>query len=156
METTCTFRVSGCERSVEAYVENGLYIAESKSGNGKTYLCKSLKKYAAHGEKVLGYTYDDYMYMVSISKELEKKPKLVMIDRYDMYANTIDDALIKTSKDAIVVVCLNQEYIEGDIGHCELKLTKDAIEINPIGTAAAEWAETLPMGEDGKRIIPTF
>lgn len=43
-----------------------------------------------------------------------------------------------------------------DIGHCELKITKDAIEINPIGTAAAEWAETLPMGEDGKRIIPTF
>lgn len=79
-----------------------------------------------------------------------------MIDRYDMYANTIDDEIIKASKDAVVVVDLKQEDIESDVNFCELKVTKDAIEVNPIGTAAAEWAETLPMGEDGKRIIPTF
>lgn len=73
MKKTCTFRVSGCERSVEAYVENGLYIAESKSGNGKTYLCKLLKEYAGCGEQVFGYSYNDYVAEFDVRIGLKKE-----------------------------------------------------------------------------------
>ena len=137
---TTTFALTGYRMGIEVNVEKGLLIPEDRSATGKTYLCNLLKRYKTYGEPVLGISYTDYINDIDIRNCLRDKPKLIMIDRYDMFCGAFDEELIEASKNAVVVVDLKEGSITDAEQTCELSLKGDKIEINPFGTRIEERA----------------
>lgn len=84
-------------------ISDGLYELQ---GTGKTWLCKSLRNMYNHGEKVLGYSYDDYKAGIDLAELINKDPDLevLMIDRYIMFDGKYENEIIKYSQHCIVLM----------------------------------------------------
>lgn len=109
----------------------GIYIIDSVSAIGKTYLCNFLKECNMAGYQVMGYTYSDYKLGLPIENILVPgKYKVVLLDRYDMYEGVGVKEINECSKDTIILVDSKSEYhISDNDDWCTLKRTQDTIEV---------------------------
>lgn len=111
-------------------LDNGIYVFESESATGKTYLCKHLKKLRAYGEPVASFTYNDILLGNSI-ESVFKNCKLVVLDRYDLYKEVGHDLMRMYKDKAIILIDCKLGFIEGiDSETCFIDLTKNNIEVS--------------------------
>lgn len=84
---------------------NELYVFDSESAAGKTYLFKQLRTMQLAGEPVFTYTYEDKLLGLKLEERLVPgKFKVIMLDRYDMYFGECAEILKKCREGAIVLV----------------------------------------------------
>ena len=73
------------------YIEKGLYVFEIKSGTGKTCLCNTVKRCRLYGRPVSAYSYDDLSNGLRPLDICKPTDRIVVFDRYDIYAGLFDD-----------------------------------------------------------------
>lgn len=112
-------------------LENGVYVFDEKSATGKTRLCKELKELRKLGEPVIGYTYGDDKLGISLVDITSKiKPKVLMLDRYDMYNGTFNKNLDEWAKDTIVLIdCKGDLETEISTDWCTIEMGAKEIEV---------------------------
>lgn len=109
----------------------GIYIIDSVSAIGKTYLCNFLKECNMAGYQVMGYTYSDYKLGLPIENILVPgKYKVVLLDRYDMYFGVGKELLSKCAKDTIILIDYKgRRLIAEEEDWCTIERTQDTIEV---------------------------
>lgn len=91
--------------SIKVDLPIGLWAFTSASATGKTWLCKCLNDLEVMGKPVCGYSYNDYLCGRDLHAILTNpKYKLIMLDRYDMYAGIEVEAIREKAKSAIVLL----------------------------------------------------
>lgn len=113
----------------------GLYLFDGESGSGKTYLCNTVMKLYEAGLPVVGYTYQDYLKHVDLGSLIrERKPELLVIDRYDQYMCDVGivNAIRSIIDTAVVLVDVKASTFPSiGIPHTiTLKLTPASIEVS--------------------------
>ena len=76
-------------------LEPGVYVFRPISASGKTLIHHTLKDVARKYDTV-AYTYDDYLDGISIENKISRCngiPKIIMLDRYDMYIGKCDNII---------------------------------------------------------------
>ena len=75
------------------YIEKGLYVFQSESGTGKTYLYKIINLCRHWGRPVSAYSCDDLSKGLRPLDICKPTDRIVMFDRYDMYAGQFDEEI---------------------------------------------------------------
>ena len=98
---------------------SGLFSFQRQSAAGKTYLASQLRMLRGIGEPVDSYTVED-LRRGSISQALTAADytawdfKVVLLDRYDLYAQKFDDEIYRLSKTCTVLIdCKGRSYLTG-------------------------------------------
>ena len=112
-------------------LDNGIYVFDEKFATGKTRLCKVLKELRKLGEPVVGYTYgDDNLGINLIDITNKVNPKVLMLDRYDMYNGTFNKELAEWSKNAVILIdCKGNLKTDIYIDWCIIKMKPGKIEV---------------------------
>ncbi len=112
-------------------LDNGIYVFDEKFATGKTRLCKVLKELRKLGEPVVGYTYgDDNLGINLIDITNKVNPKVLMLDRYDMYNGTFNKELAEWSKNAVILIdCKGNFKTDIYIDWCIIKMKPGKIEV---------------------------
>ena len=110
---------------------NGVYEFNEDSATGKTRLCKELKELQRLGESVIGYTYGDDRLGINLIEVFNKiHPKVLVLDRYDMYNGTFNNEIVKWSADTIILVdCKGDLQVDCEVDWCTIEMTADKIEV---------------------------
>lgn len=110
---------------------NGVYEFNEDSATGKTRLCKELKELQRLGESVIGYTYGDDRLGINLIEVFNKiRPKVLVLDRYNMYNGTFNNEIVKWSADTIILVdCKGDLQIDCKADWCTIEMTADKIEV---------------------------
>lgn len=114
-------------------LDNGLYIMDLYSASGKTRLTNLIKLLEAYGEPVVGYTYNDYLENKYDFREYldRKNPKVIILDRYDMYYEAYKDVLEKWRNKAIVLVDSKSGFGLPQVDDLTyIEMTETSIEVN--------------------------
>lgn len=112
-------------------LENGVYQFDCYSATGKTRLYELLKEYNRAGESVVAYSYNDWSLGLDLKSVLSRfTPKLIMIDRYDMFNTEYHKELEDAGRSSIVLIDSKEmlKFGEYDNG-CGIKLQPDRIEV---------------------------
>ena len=72
------------------YIEKGLYVFQNESGTGKTYLYNIIKLCRFYGRPVSAYSCDDLSKGLRPLDICKPTDRIVVFDRYDMYAGQFD------------------------------------------------------------------
>lgn len=91
------------EISIASNVDRGVYCFEPESATGKTRLYQLVKLLKQRGLNVDGYSYASFLDGVSASS-VDRDIVLFVVDRYDMYPNTINELIEELSETALVVI----------------------------------------------------
>ena len=112
-------------------LEPGIYIIDSVSAIGKTYLCNFLKECNMAGYQVMGFIYSDYKLGLPIENILVPgKYKVVLLDRYDMYFDAGKELLPKCAKDTIILIDYKgRRLVAEEEDWCTIERTQDTIEV---------------------------
>jgi len=112
-------------------LENGIYVFDEKSATGKTRLCKDLKELRKLGEPVVGYTYGDDKLGIDLAAVVRKiSPKVLMLDRYDMYNGSFNDKIVEWSINTIVLIdCKGDLKLEAYVDWCTIEMGPRKIEV---------------------------
>lgn len=120
-------RIYGVDISIE--LENAVYGIDTISATGKTRLCKLLKELEASTGEVIGYTFNDERLGVNLRNQVSKlNPKVIMLDRLDMYPEEFMQDIQEWGKNAIVLLDykgsanFNEDW-------CYIKMTSSSIEV---------------------------
>ena len=114
-------------------LDNGLYIMDLDSASGKTRLTNLIKLLEAYGEPVVGYTYNDYLENKYDFREYldRKNPKVIILDRYDMYFKAYKDVLENWRNKAIVLVDSKSGFGLPQVDDLTyIEMTETSIEVN--------------------------
>lgn len=87
-------------------LEPGVYVFRPISASGKTFIHHTLKDVARKYDTV-AYTYDDYLDGISLEHRISRCsgiPKVIMLDRYDMYIGKCDDIIEKYENKSIILL----------------------------------------------------
>lgn len=118
--------------NVKIYInlENGVYNFTGLSATGKTRLCKLLRELEASNGEVIGYTFNDKNLGIDLRSQVKKlNPKVIMLDRLDMYPEEFMQDIQEWGKNAIVLLDykgsanFNEDW-------CYIKMTSNSIEVN--------------------------
>lgn len=118
------------ERKVTINLNAGIYVFSNTSSTGKTFLYKILSKFTSRRD-ILCITYSNYRLISNLKEFVEKNNvKLLLFDRYDMYAGEFADDIIAIKDDIIILM----DYKHGDIFNryaeeCEIELREDTLEV---------------------------
>lgn len=116
--------------NINVELDNGIYIFDSESATGKTYLCKQLKKLRAYGESVISITYNNILTGFKLD-DMQEQYKVIMLDRYDLYRNIGHKLLERFKNKSIILIDCKLGYIEGlDSEICFIELTNNSIEVS--------------------------
>lgn len=112
-------------------LKNGVYVFDDRSATGKTRLCKELKELRRLGEPVIGYTYGDDKLGINLVDVINKvNPKVLLLDRYDMYNGTFNSQLTDWGKNAIVLIdCKGDLETEAYTDWCTIEMGPREIEV---------------------------
>lgn len=108
----------------------GVYVFDNMSATGKTRLAKLMHEFRVQGMPVASYTYDDKVLGRDISKVFDKKYKVVLLDRYDLYNGT-GKKLIQARKDDCIILidCKQGTKIQCLKKICYIDMTLDWIKV---------------------------
>lgn len=112
---------------------NGIYLLDSMSSTGKTYMCTILQSVASKYRDVLVYNYRDYINSGMYPLSFVGKYKLIVADRFDMYADDAEvlNLLLKHSDSAVVLLDKKSIYdIPLKAKYAFLDLEEDSIWID--------------------------
>ncbi len=99
------YTLNKTDTKVNIDLENGIYVFNKEAATGKTRLLKLLSEKVSRPEIVI-YTYTDYLKGLTfdIAIQHKKNPKLVLIDRYDMYNGKFGKTIAGLENKAIVLI----------------------------------------------------
>lgn len=125
------YRNDNYDVEININLENGIYVFDEKSATGKTRLCKALKELRKLGEPVIGYTYGDDKLGISLVDIISKvNPKVIMLDRYDMYNGTFNERFAEWSKNAVILIdCKGDLETEVYTDWCTIEMGSREIEV---------------------------
>ena len=117
-------------KKINIDTENGVYVFTCESASGKTYLCKELKKLREAGEPVVSFTFSDYINGLNLKEQVEKiKPKVIMLDRYDMYDKAFNNDIIEWGNNSIVLIDHKSPYFLNSADTCCISFDSYEIEV---------------------------
>lgn len=97
---------------IKINVPTGLYAFDTVSGSGKTYLANTLRTVESIAP-VLSYTFGSKYNLLDTVQQ--KKPKVLMVDRLDMYSNdtTVISAIKAAQRFAITLLDIKATTLPG-------------------------------------------
>lgn len=116
---------------VNIHLESGVFVFDEKSATGKTRLCKELKELRKLGEPVIGYSFGDENLGINLVDLCNKvNPKVLLLDRYDMYNGMFNDAIMKWANDTIILIdCKGNLKLDIEADWCTIKMGPRIIEV---------------------------
>lgn len=116
---------------IDIKLENGLYQFNCVSATGKTRLYYLLKDLTLEGVPVIAYSYNEYEAGISLETVIgDRKPQVILIDRYDMFLNKYKDLLLELSRNCIVLIDCKTMLQFGEYYRvCGIKMTPEKIEV---------------------------
>lgn len=116
-------------RKVKIDLNCGLYDFYSASATGKTLLMKMIKSIGE--EKKLAITYHDVLLGIDLERVIEKKPELLILDRFDLYDDNIE--VLKRLKQMKCITLVDyktqRNFCDFD-DTCFLTLTEEKLEVS--------------------------
>lgn len=115
---------------IEIDLEPGIYVFDTFSGMGKTYLGELMTRYR-NGLAV--YTYNDVRQGLRLENHIRNLDKAILLDRYDMYSDIVEDDLLSrfVSKGGVVLVdCKDLRKIPNNASFCDLELKSNGIRVD--------------------------
>ena len=85
-------------------VNTGLYVFLNESATGKTCLKRLLDKCRSFGEPVSAFSYGDVIYGLRPLDLCKPTDRVVLLDRYDMYAGQFDEDVRLLAENTTVFV----------------------------------------------------
>lgn len=112
-------------------LNNGVYKFDCYSATGKTRLYELLKEYNRAGESVVAYSYNDWVLGLDLKSVLSRfKPKLIIVDRYDMFNTEYHQELESAGKESIVLIDSKEMLKFGEYDRvCGINIQPDKIEV---------------------------
>ena len=111
-------------------LENGVYGIDTMSATGKSRLFKLLREAEKKNRDVIGYTFEDKNLGIDLRSQVKKlNPKVIMLDRLDMYPEEFMQDIQEWGKNAIVLLDykgsanFNEDW-------CDIEMTATSIEVN--------------------------
>lgn len=95
------------ETNIVIDLENGIYCLGGYSATGKTRLAKVLRTIQKKTRDVISFSYDDLLVGSSLEQMLKLSdgvPKVVMLDRFDLYKDLYTDILNDLGSKSIVLI----------------------------------------------------
>jgi len=122
------YKLDAYRTIIDVRLKNGAYLFSNSSGTGKTFLAKTLSKYATYGEPVASYTYGDDRYGRSLKELLISDAlKLIVLDRYDMYYGECLEEINRKPRNNILLIDAKQYKLLQNLPTCSVHLTKEGI-----------------------------
>ncbi len=116
-------------RKVCIYLEPGLYHLHPDSATGKTLLLKMVKSLGEKDKAAI--TYHDLMLGVDLAKVIAQKPKLLILDRFDLYDENAPLLESLKTADCITLVDYKTERRFCDFDDtCFVTLGKNQLEVS--------------------------
>lgn len=125
------FKIDKYNIKVEFNMDNGIYVPTCEAGTGKTWLCKTLKKYNSFGESVAAYDYQDYKNSIQLKDiVIPNRYKAIMIDRYDMFSEDIDESLFNLCRNNTIIIVDSKFGLNSiDYDVCKFQLGMNSIKV---------------------------
>lgn len=125
------YRLNKYNVAINIELEPGIYVFDNQSATGKTRLAKLLSEYQAYGEPVVSYTYNDKLKGLSLGDFIkDKKYKVILLDRYDLYNGDYSEDIKKHAKESIVLIdCKSEVKNINDDEWCNIVMSEDSIEV---------------------------
>jgi hypothetical protein len=116
-------------RKVNIRLTSGVYDFESSSARGKTLLVKMIKSL---GDKdMVALTYNDILLGIDIEGIISRKPRLLVLDRFDMYDDKFQVLEKLKGTDIIVLVDYKtQRHFCNFDDTCWVTLTENSLEVS--------------------------
>jgi hypothetical protein len=116
-------------RKVDIRLTSGVYDFESSSARGKTLLVKMIKSLGANDMVAL--TYNDILLGIDIDKIISRNPRLLVLDRFDMYDDKFQVLEKLKGTDIIVLVDYKtQRHFCNFDDTCWVTLTENSLEVS--------------------------
>lgn len=119
--------------TIKINLSNGIYQADPVSASGKSYLYTMLQELGR--DDILTLSYKDMKFLineVAINEIFSQNYKLILVDRYDLYAGMLDNYLQRYKTTAIVIIDLKQKSEDWIEHMCEFDLTECRLEVNEL------------------------
>jgi hypothetical protein len=116
-------------RKVNIRLTSGVYDFESSSARGKTLLVKMIKSL---GDKdMVALTYNDILLGIDIEGIISRKPRLLVLDRFNMYDDKFQVLEKLKGTDIIVLVDYKtQRHFCNFDDTCWVTLTENSLEVS--------------------------
>jgi hypothetical protein len=116
-------------RKVDIRLTSGVYDFESSSARGKTLLVKMIKSLGDNDMVAL--TYNDILLGIDIDKIISRNPRLLVLDRFDMYDDKFQVLEKLKGTDIIVLVDYKtQRHFCNFDDTCWVTLTENSLEVS--------------------------
>lgn len=116
-------------RKVKIDLEPGVYDFEASSASGKTLLVKMIKSLG--DSKKIALTYNDILLGIDLNKIIDRKPDILIFDRFDMYDEKAN--ILVQLKDIGIIVLVDyktqREFCDFD-DTCWVTLTDNSLEVS--------------------------
>lgn len=112
-------------------LEPGVYFFSSDSAIGKTYLAKLLQSRSSRQDFVI-ISYNNYYMIESLSNVIERQnAKVVLLDRYDMYAESFKNDILKY-KDSVIflIACKRGSTLMAGAYECLLEFSEGCMTVS--------------------------
>ena len=125
-------KLEGLDIIININLENGIYQFYCESATGKTRLYDAIKSYQYEGYNVTAYSYFNLQDGLDLEEVINRThPQLLLIDRYDMFNDMYHEAILKVSKNCIVLIDSKDVLTFSDYyTTCEINMTPTTIEVN--------------------------
>lgn len=116
-------------RKVKIDLEPGLYNFHPTSATGKTLLLKMVKSIGERDK--IAITYHDIIMGIDLDKVIANKPKLLILDRFDLYDENAVKLKALKNVDCVTLVDYKTERSFCDFDDtCFVMLSKDQLEVS--------------------------
>jgi hypothetical protein len=116
-------------RKVDIRLTSGVYDFESSSARGKTLLVKMIKSLGDNDMVAL--TYNDILLGIDIDRIISRNPRLLVLDRFDMYDDKFQVLEKLKGTDIIVLVDYKtQRHFCNFDDTCWVTLTENSLEVS--------------------------
>ena len=123
---------------IDIQLENGVYLFNPISATGKTRLYTELRNIYKRTKEVCAYTYDDVTSGLSLSSMVEKCnnkiPKVLMLDKYDLYRNQCSKEIKALRGKCIILIdCKSINKLDDSIDLCTDEIVDIEMQADRIG-----------------------
>lgn len=116
-------------RSAFINLQSGVYAFDSSSAIGKTLLLKMIKSLGETDK--IAITYHDMLLGIDLNRITERKPKLLLLDRFDLYdENAFVLEKLKNTDSIVLVDYKTQRHFCDFDDTCFVDITKDSVEVS--------------------------
>lgn len=118
-------------RKVKIDLKSGVYDFETSSARGKTLLVKMIKTLG--DSRKIALTYNDILLGIDLNKMIDRKPELIIFDRFDMYDEKAD--ILVQLKDTGIIVLVDyktqRKFCDFD-DTCWVTLIENGLEVSTV------------------------